>query len=67
MSEPVEPEASVPRKALIVYWDPVANEVDYDGEGLSVFDIAGMLASALEVAAGYLPSASYAAASDDES
>lgn len=44
-------------KMLVVYWDPEDNNrIHYDAEGLSVFDVAGMLATALGIAEALLPS-----------
>lgn len=54
------------RKALIVFWDPTNNEVDYDAQGLSVFDVCGILSVALELAAEQLPSVRYASSDADD-
>ncbi len=43
-------------KMLVIYWDPKDNNrVHYDAEGLSVFDVAGLLSIALDIAVGQLP------------
>lgn len=54
------------RKALIVFWDAENNEIAYDAQGLSVFDVCGMLSVALEIAAGHLPSVEYASTDADD-
>lgn len=53
---PDQPAEEHPRKALVIWWTPATNEIELeDMHGLSVFDMAGLLACALEIASNELP------------
>ena len=53
------------QKALIVFWDDETNVVTLSKEGLFCFDVAGLLAVALELAADEIPTMQYETEDED--
>lgn len=54
MSEELEEPVSTTR-CLIIYWDTTDNSISLDTKGLSIFDVPGLLAVALDIAASEMP------------
>lgn len=57
--DPELPPDPSPRVAVLIWWDPDTNEIDYEAPGMSVFDAVGVMTIALELAAQHLPQPLY--------